>query len=237
MTPTRRFQLQVSAMVAVMAVVTLAVAAGRSQPVRALSVGASPTHPITIVSDGHSACARPLTSPIAFETVDLWGSSLGGTIGVTVYRRGPAPRTVLASGRLLVPDHAGVGYNVALDRTVDAGTPLVVCVEGIRKAAALLGSIPAYESLGRADAPPPPQFAMVLTSDRGHTLLDSLETAFSRASLFRPSWVAPWVFWTLLVLAILSIALAIGGLWLAVRADDEVEGGIEPSSPVRGSSD
>ncbi|HET9125832.1 MAG TPA: hypothetical protein VFN65_13210, partial [Solirubrobacteraceae bacterium] len=68
---------------------------------------------------------------------------------------------------------------------------------------------------------PGTQFALVLT--RRATFLGSLGTAFSRASLFKPSWVGAWTFWLLLALLGSTVPLAGAALVRALDDDEAAE--------------
>jgi hypothetical protein len=51
----------------------------------------------------------------------------------------------------------------------------------------------------------------MLFLDRSTSTLSLIPTIFRRASLFRPSWIGPWLYW--LLVAVLAGATA----WLALR--------------------
>jgi hypothetical protein len=85
----------------------------------------------------------------------------------------------------------------------------------------LLGSLPTHLQIRmRLDGKPTfSEFSLVLFEPSRHSLLAALPTAFSRAALFRFSWVGPWTFWVL-TLALLGTIGACGwALVAATRAD------------------
>ena len=62
------------------------------------------------------------------------------------------------------------------------------------------------------------RFSLVLLSDGDRSLLGSLSLAFSRASLWRPSWVGAWTFWVLVIALLVTFGLAVVAV---VRAADD----------------
>ena len=64
------------------------------------------------------------------------------------------------------------------------------------------------------------RFSLVLLTDGG-SLLGSLSTAFSRASLWHPSWVGSWTFWLLAIALLAAFGVGVSAVVSAAAADDE----------------
>ena len=62
------------------------------------------------------------------------------------------------------------------------------------------------------------EFSLALLNDR-RSLLGSLSTAFSRAALFKPSWVGGWTFWVLTAALLATFGLA--GFAIATASSDD----------------
>jgi len=65
------------------------------------------------------------------------------------------------------------------------------------------------------------EFSLVLFSGHGQSLLGALGKAFSRASLFRPSWIGAWTFWALAVALVATIAFGAVAIAAAASADSD----------------
>ena len=104
-------------------------------------------------------------------------------------------RVLIASGVLRDP-LASSEPDVRLDRPVAGGKSLRVCV-GVtgRGTYDLDGAAATFPSIHASGVVRGAQFSLLLT--RSGTPVGSLPTAFRRASVFRPSWVGPWLFWVL----------------------------------------
>ncbi len=76
------------------------------------------------------------------------------------------------------------------------------------------------------------RFSLVLLSDGSRSLLGSLSLAFSRASLWRLSWVGPWTFWVLAIALLMAFGLVVAAV---VRAADD--DGPPPPPPSDGQVD
>ena len=48
---------------------------------------------------------------------------------------------------------------------------------------------------------------VVFLTDERHSMLAQLPDVFERASVFRPGWVGPWVFWLLMALTLIGVPL------------------------------
>jgi hypothetical protein len=75
------------------------------------------------------------------------------------------------------------------------------------------------------------QFSLVLLRPVGSTFLGSLPTAFARASLFKLSWLRPWIFWLLCALLLSTILFGSLAISAAVREDASADVA-EPPPPA-----
>lgn len=201
--------------------VALLVAATVPRPSRAFSLDVPNVGPVTSLAAGHRACESPIEDPSAFGGVRVWAASVGepGILHVTVGDAGGA-RT-LASGYAPV-SVAEQPVTATVGATIPAHRQLRVCWTDIGPAAVdLFGSAPVQPSVRlTADGKPVAAgLALVMLTPHSRSLLSQLSTVFSRAALFRPSWVGSWTFWVLLGGVI--VALGLGGFAVALATDDE----------------
>jgi hypothetical protein len=77
------------------------------------------------------------------------------------------------------------------------------------------------------------EYSLVLLSQSQRSLLAWLPTAFSRASLWRPSWVGAWTFWVLAGGLLATFALAVLAVLKAAEDDDAVEHQPASDGPTR----
>jgi hypothetical protein len=130
--------------------------------------------------------------------------------------------------------HREAGWTAALDRIVGGNRAIVVCLTENANEFSLAGYppvLPVTMSAQLVGPQPGPQagqaFSLVLLSPRDRSWFDALSTAFSRASLWRPSWVGRWTFWLLTVALLGTFGLA---AFAAVAAADE-DAGPPPAPP------
>jgi hypothetical protein len=189
----------------VVIVAGLVVAGLQTVQVRTYSLRQPNLEPVASVRPGHPACEGPVTARAASRGVALFGSAASGSPTITV-RVSSASRTV-ATGELA---HAGASAenDVAVDHPIPAGRPLHVCVSAAGGVFSLMGAGSQFAGVLTSGVAHDTQFSLVLT--RPATFLGSLPTAFSRASVFKPSWVGAWTFW--LLLAVLACAVALAGV-------------------------
>jgi len=164
-----------------------------------------------------AACEGPVRTPEPVRRVVIYGVRHGD----------PEVRIVVRAtdGRIVASGPLPPGASAAnMDPHIPAATPVRVCVTARNGTLDLLGGSNGSEvsrhfsttGVARGQV-----FALLL--ERPSSLLGALGTAFSRAAIFRPSWVGAWTFW--LLLALLGCTLPLAGLALvrAVRADDADE--------------
>ena len=187
--------------------------------------------PTVGVPAGHAACEAPITSDGAARGVEIFGKAVRGDPRVVVEVHS-LNRRVSASGLIHDP-RASSEQDVRLNRPIPGGVPVRVCIRSLSGAYELKGSgavDPQIHATGVADGT---QFSLLLT--RSQTLFSSLPTAFARASIFRPDWVGPWLFW--LLLALLAAAFVTAGIGIRTASDaDRREPATEHDRAPRDSS-
>jgi hypothetical protein len=166
-----------------------------------------------IASASHRVCEGPIRSPWTASGVAVFADPATGrpTLAVRVFAGG----RLIASGSR-TPSPSGREQLVALDHPIRAGQAVQVCI------ATSGGTLTVYGAGAQAPAVvahgllPGMQFSLVLTHST--TLIGSLSRAFSRAAIFRPSWVGAWTFW--LLLALLGCTLPLAGVALLGALDE-----------------
>lgn len=195
-----------SAMLAIaITVVTaaLVVAGLDSGAVRTYSVRVPDSGSVGIAHSSHRLCEGPVQSPALARGVEVFADPASGAPIVAV--------TVLAGGRTIATgsrtaEAAGREQRIRLDHPIPADRPVQVCIGASGGALTVFGAGAQAPSVAARGVTPGTQFALVLT--RPGTLLGTLSTAFSRAAIFRPSWVGAWTFWLLTALLACTLPLA-----------------------------
>jgi hypothetical protein len=200
---------------AVLALLALLLAGSRTVTLRTATADTPNQNPVATLKPGQQACEGPLTGHGSSRAVGLWGA--GGGAALTVIVRDAGAQAVLASGRRRATATERE-YQVRLDRRVPGGRPVRICVADEGSPFGLAGSTASAPDLIATGLPPGQRFSLVLLSDGDRSLLASLSLAFSRASLWRPSWVGPWTFWVLTIAVATMFGLAVVAV---VRADAE----------------
>ena len=170
---------------------------------------------------GKQVCEGPIRSQQAFGSIELWGAATGGTPDVRILSSSSGARKLLAVAPL-APTAAGASgpATAVLTDAVGSGVPVDVCVADRDGEFSLDGDRPSYTGVAISGATPPEAFSLVAFSPHEHSLLGSLSLAFSRASLFRPSWVGAWTFWALLALLLCTVPLGALAISAALRSED-----------------
>ena len=119
----------------------------------------------------------------------------------------------------LEPGNAETEWTARLSRTVGGGQPLVVCVTDDRGAFSLFGSATVNNTVVMIGQGQGQQFSLLLLSPDNRSFFGSLGTAFSRASLWRPSWVGRWTFWLLAAGLLAAFGLGVAAVAGAASAD------------------
>jgi hypothetical protein len=190
----------------------------RSIPVRTYSVRVPDSGTAGIARPSHRLCESPIRTPRPASAVGVFADPAAGAPSIEV--------DVFASGRRIgfgrrTPDPRVREQLVSLDHTIPAHQPLRVCIRASSGALTVWGAGAQAPGVVADGVAPGMQFALVLT--RPATFLGSLGTAFSRASLFKLSWVGSWTFWLLLVLLAFTFPLAGRALVRALNEDEADE--------------
>jgi hypothetical protein len=205
----------VSALIALIVLVVLSL---RPLSVRQYALGAPDQFPVAVLKPGDRVCEGPIRTPTSIQQVGIWGGAVTDRSDTTVSVDNAGSGRELAGGTLTATGAAE--QHVTLSRTIAADQSIRVCLTQRRNAFSLLGSPSVNPTVVMTGAQPGSQYSLVLLQRSGTSLLNSLPTAFSRASLFKPSWVGSWTFWLLAGLLVATIALGAIGIALAAREDE-----------------
>lgn len=187
---------------------------------RAFSLQVPAALPVVTVKPGQRICQSPIISAAGFSRLAIFLSAPpepGARLQLQSVLGGRASAWTAAR-----PTAASTFVSFSLDRTVPAGASIEACLRNVGTGSpTLLGAAPNTTSgelsanghrLGSAAA-------MEALAPHSHSLLASLPEIFTRASLFRPTWVAPWVYWVLIGLLLAGMTCAVAGLLAAASAD------------------
>jgi hypothetical protein len=205
---------------AVIAVVALLVAGSQGLAVRTLALGAPNQVTVALLHPSTRVCEGPATSPGSIRGVGVWGTYTGGSVRLTVDVQDAGTRKVLASGELEATTQENQ-YTARLARAVPGGRSLRICLTGGLGAFSLAVSPAVHPNVVMTGKGPAQEFSLVLLSDGRRSLLSSLPTAFSRAALFRPSWVGSWTFWLLAIALLAMFGLGAAAVASAAAADED----------------
>jgi hypothetical protein len=190
--------------------------------VREFALRAPDQSAVAILRPLQVVCEGPVASPAETRGVGIFGGSVLGVAVLAIDVRDATTRMRLASGQI---DATAPGEYVArLSRPVAAGRPLKVCVVDILNTFSLSGSAAVDPNVQVSGAAPGSEFSLVL--DNSRSFLGSLSIAFSRASLWRASWVGSWTFWVLAFALLGTFAL---GVLAVMSADSADQGRDEPT--------
>jgi hypothetical protein len=184
----------------------------------AFTLGVAVAGPVATLKHGDQVCQRPIDVPSGGE-FDRVQMSLG-----TFHREGSPLRVTVKNlgGRVLSEGMVPGGYPdiarqpehlVALDRRVGAQR-VAVCVDNRgRHAVAVYGNVDAAARTSTAVKDGKPLgFDLALVFERKpRSKLSLIPEAFSRAALFRFTWMGSWTYFVLLAV------LVLGGPWLILR--------------------
>jgi hypothetical protein len=223
-----RSSLLVSVALGLLAIVALLLAASRQMPVRSYDLNAPNQTPVGTLRPGGRVCEGPVIPAADTRVVAIWGQSTSPSATVRIEVEDARTRRLLAARRVV----AGSVPNAAVARLgsdIPARQPLTICVADEAGGFSLWGSAASHPGIvmtGTSGS----EFSLVLISAATHTFVGSLGLAFSRAALWRPSWVGPWTYWVFLfaLLALFGVsALAIA------RASTEDEATPHPGAISR----
>jgi hypothetical protein len=219
------------------AVVALIVSALQPMQIRAYALGSPNAGQAATLVRGQAACEGPIRVPSAIGAVGIWGNGAGNAqIAVSV--RDAITGRVLAGGQTTIPPGPLAPHTIPVRPSIPAGSTVRVCVtERGPIPFTLLGSLPTHPEIRMSvgDKLTSSEFSLLLYEPSRHSLLAALPKAFSRAALFRPTWIGPWTFWALAIALLGTIGACAWALVAATRADalaeDECETKTEASVP------
>jgi hypothetical protein len=165
----------------------------------AFTLGVVPSTVAVGLAPGATACQAPIETSAEFDEVRFKVGTYGGP--------GQPLDVAVASGRrFLGTGHVAGGYadlteQVARVGRITAPRRISVCFRnrGTRRVALYGNSeAAAVTSTAYLDGKPrPADITLVFERERGRSMLSALPAVFRRASVFRPGWVGPWLFWLL----------------------------------------
>jgi hypothetical protein len=219
---------------AAFAVVALAgLLAAAAQPIvrRTFSLDAPNAIWLAVLRPTSQVCEGPIPANEPTRSVAIWGAA-GPThrASLTVDVRNAATNRILASAPLAAAP-VETELTARLRHPVPGGQPLRICLTQDTGTFSLYGYgalNPHVVMTGKLIGPQPTggrgeEFSLVLFGNRSQSLLDSLGLAFSRAALWRPSWVGSWTFWVLAVALLAAFGLGVASV-AAAAADDDGRG-------------
>jgi hypothetical protein len=220
------------AAVAIAAVIGLLVAALQSTAVRTQALDAPNQYQVALLQPSTHVCEGPVSSQEPFRSVGIWGSAVTKRATLTVHAQDASTRRTLTTGQLAAFPLEGE-WQIRLARELPANVPVRICLTGEAGTFTLVGSPAVHPNVvmtgrvtGRASPQPnDEEFSLVLLSDGHQSLLSSLPLAFSRASLWRPSWVGSWTFWVLAAALVAGFGLAVLAVVRAAASDDGHDAG------------
>jgi hypothetical protein len=206
---------------AVAGIVVLLIAASTERRGDAFSLDVPASAPVASVPPGTTACQGPFNVVTAFAGVQAQISPAGvATLRLSV-RDGRG--RVIAGGRLRTAPELAGPTTWQLNRTVPAGTGVHVCIRDTGPSPVTLfgsGAFAASGSLRVGSTPTPDAATLAFERARPQTLLALIPAMFSRAGLFKASWVGTWTFWLLSGGVLLAFVLLGTALADALRAVD-----------------
>ncbi len=203
---------------AMIALVALLFAASRDVMVREFSNRAADEQSVALLRPPQRVCEGPVASPAQTRAVGIWGGSVIGVARLTVAVEDAGTGSRVASGK--IDATKPTEYIARLTNPVPGGQPLRICLMGNLNTFSLLGSPATDPNAAMSGGKAGMQFSLALLNDKP-SLLSSLPTAFSRASLWRPSWLGSWTFWVLAVALLGTFGLGVAAVASAASADDE----------------
>ncbi|MDQ6730278.1 MAG: hypothetical protein M3022_08240 [Actinomycetota bacterium] len=177
--------------------------------------------PLLTLAPGSSVCEGPVTSATPVRAVGIWGAALGAPAGLRLSARTASGTRVLAAGTTVArTDEAE--QQVELKPEVAGGIALLVCVTDLRGRFSIAGSPAIDAKIVMTGTPTGREFSLLLLDQR-RSLFSALPSIFSRAALFRPSWMGAWTFWMLGAGLLGGFALAVVAVARAVSADAQAD--------------
>jgi hypothetical protein len=180
---------------------------------RVYAAGVPDTQFVATLSHGQRVCEGPIQTGTSFGSVGIFGNPYLGPASIRIDVQAHGTHRILGSAVKLA--NVENEFILPLNRRIAGRQKVDVCVRGLLGTFQLLGNSslsPSMSLLNQSNA----AFSLLLVNQH-QTLLGALPDAFSRAALFKLSWLGSWTFW---VLAALLLA-AVGGAGYALVAADE----------------
>jgi hypothetical protein len=227
--------------VAIAAIVALLVAAMQPTAVRTYALDAPNQYQVALLQPSSRVCEGPIAGQEPFHSLGIWGSAVTKHATLAVEALDASTNRPLSTGQLAAFPLEGE-WQIRLAREVTAHLPVRICLTAVAGTFTLVGSPAVHPDVvmtgkvtGRASPQPnDEEFSLVLVSDSHRSLLSSLPLAFSRASLWRPSWVGSWTFWVLAAALMATFGLAVLAVVRAAATDDGPEPGGDDDGQGRG---
>jgi hypothetical protein len=203
---------------AAVALVALLIAGSSTLVLRTFALASPNQFPVAVVGQSGQVCEGPVTSQGRVQAVEIWGAAVATPAHVLVVVQDATTGEPLAAGRLdatAVPN----AYTARLVAPVAGGRPLRVCLIPGTGSLTLLGSPAVHPNIVLTGGKPGLEYSLALLDDTDQSLLGSLGKAFSRASLFRPTWMGSWTFWLLAAALLGTVPLGAVAIGAAAGAD------------------
>jgi hypothetical protein len=209
--------------------VALALTAATDKRDLAFTLGVVPSSVAAHVRPGAQICQVSIAAPADFTRVRLragGGLAPGPPLALTVLDN--QSHVVLGHGR--VPG----GYRDPTDQSAEVGRVageqrIAVCVRNLgARRVTIYGNTGAAAPTSRAyvdNRGVGVDLTLVFLRSRPRSMLATLPHAFERASVFRPGWVGPWLYWLLAAAVLLGIPVLLAR---ALSASEE-----RPEPPAR----
>jgi hypothetical protein len=209
-------------MFAVLALLALLASGLRGVPIRAFALGVPNVRTVAVARPRALVCEGPFSSQHAFQSAVLSATHVSGKPLVRIWSQDAGGRKLVASGPLEAsPSGVSDSYTAVLSNAVDADVLVDICLADPDGEFRLQGYVPGYSGVAIVGSRPREAFSLVLLESGTHSFIGSLGLAFSRAALFRPSWVGPWTFWVLLLALLGTVPLGALAISAAARSEDE----------------
>ena len=207
---------------AAIVLIALVVSASASVTRRGFILRAPDQEAVVLLRAPHRVCEGPVTAAEATQDVAIWGASVVGPARVTLDVQDARSGVSIATGQITA--RSTREYVAHLTASVPGRTALKVCLTTTLNTFELLGSAAVDPNVVMTGAKPGLEFSLALLNTR-HSLLGSLPTAFSRAALFKPSWVGAWTFWLLAAALVAMFGLAAAAIASACAEDQAADPG------------
>jgi hypothetical protein len=217
--------------VAVIAIVALLVSASRSVTARTFALGVESGGQVAVLHPGARTCEGPVFGSDGSNSIGIWGGAIGGPATMTITAEDPRAGTTLASGTLRAIAADGE-WTARLKPVIAAHRPVRICLRQRTGTFTLSGAAAVRSDVVMSGGPAGREFSLVLLSQSQRSLLSWLPTAFSRASLWRPSWVGSWTFWMLAAALLATFGVGVLAVLNAAADDDDGARPPDPDDPA-----